>query len=83
LFVSLQFDGKLGDVPFETIPTGLGAINKVPVGGWFQIVLFCFFLEQLAPQLPDKVPGQVQVRNGRTNNRAVTPVDLGCRGSGR
>merc|ERR550514_1851662 len=28
-------------IKFTDVPNGLGALSKVPLGGWVQIVLFC------------------------------------------
>merc|ERR1719352_1340302 len=30
---------------FEDIPNGLGALSKLPLAGWFQIVLYCLYCE--------------------------------------
>merc|ERR1712061_868809 len=43
-----KFPGYLSpskDLSFESIPNGLAAISKVPLAGWFQIVLYCLYCE--------------------------------------
>merc|ERR1712176_444407 len=37
-----------GGIKFSDVPNGLGAISKVPVFGWLQIVAFCGFIENTA-----------------------------------
>merc|ERR1712117_773891 len=46
--VSGKFPGFLSPInnlKFEDIPNGLGALSKVPLGGWAQILAYCFFCE--------------------------------------
>merc|ERR1719271_1613063 len=43
-----KFPGYLSPskgLAFEDIPNGLGALSKVPLAGWFQIVLYCLYCE--------------------------------------
>merc|ERR1719190_300530 len=43
-----KFGGYLSpslDIKFSDVPNGLGALSKVPLAGWAQIVLFCGFVE--------------------------------------
>jgi len=43
-----KFPGYLSPslgVKYEDIPNGLAAISKVPLAGWFQIVLYCLYCE--------------------------------------
>jgi len=47
-------------INFADVPSGLAALKVVPVAGWAQILLFQSALEILAPQDPDKAPGDVQ-----------------------
>merc|ERR1711935_765345 len=35
----------INNLKFEDIPNGLGALSMVPVGGWAQILAYCFFCE--------------------------------------
>ena len=49
-YITLFLIGKLPGYPppspaltFADSPTGLGAISKVPVAGWAQIVAYCAF----------------------------------------
>jgi hypothetical protein len=46
----------------DTIPAGFQAITSGawPVQGWAQVLLFASALEVLAPQKPDRAPGDVQ-----------------------
>merc|ERR1719327_210756 len=32
-------------IKFTDVPNGLGALSKVPLAGWLQIVLFCGFMD--------------------------------------
>merc|ERR1711901_9967 len=47
-------------INFVDVPSGLAALKVVPVAGWAQILLFQSALEILAPQDPEKAPGDVQ-----------------------
>jgi light-harvesting complex I chlorophyll a/b binding protein 1 len=52
-------------IAFADVPSGLAALKVVPAAGWFQIVLFQIALEILAPQDPEKAPGDVQPEPSR------------------
>jgi light-harvesting complex I chlorophyll a/b binding protein 1 len=52
-------------INFADVPSGLAALKVVPVAGWAQILLFQSALEVLAPQDPDKAPGDVQPESER------------------
>ena len=41
----IHFDGSFGDVPIASIPSGWAAWSVLPSYGFWQIVLFCGFLE--------------------------------------
>merc|ERR1719515_37886 len=47
-------------IKFTDVPNGLGALSKVPMAGWLQIVLFCGFMDVYnATQDPSNPPGQL------------------------
>merc|ERR1711967_57031 len=52
-------------IAFADVPSGLAALKVVPAAGWFQIILFQAALEILAPQDPEKAPGDVQPEKER------------------
>ncbi len=52
-------------INFADVPSGLAALKVVPVAGWAQILLFQSALEILAPQDPEKAPGDVQPESER------------------
>jgi len=52
-------------VKFADVPAGWGAFKVVPAAGWLQIILFQAALEILAPQDPEKEPGDVQPEKER------------------
>jgi hypothetical protein len=52
-------------VKFADVPAGWGAFKVVPAAGWAQIILFQAALEILAPQDPEKAPGDVQPEKER------------------
>jgi hypothetical protein len=58
--VSGKFPGFLSPInnlKFEDIPNGLGALSKVPVGGWAQILAYCFFCELEGFDPKEREPG--------------------------
>jgi len=58
--VSGKFPGFLSPInnlKFEDIPNGLGALSKVPLGGWAQILAYCFFCELEGFDPKDREPG--------------------------
>merc|ERR1719168_559426 len=51
-YITPELTGKLpgylspsAGLKFSDVPNGLGAISKVPVAGWAQIVAFCGYIE--------------------------------------
>lgn len=52
--------GSFGDVPIDSIPTGLGALKALPPAGWAQILLFASALEVGAP-VGDSAVGHADV----------------------
>jgi len=58
-----RFDGYCSPTEglmFRDIPNGLGALSKVPAGGWAQWFLFCGFCEVYAArQDPNDAPGKL------------------------
>jgi light-harvesting complex I chlorophyll a/b binding protein 1 len=52
-------------INFADVPSGLAALKVVPIAGWAQILLFQSALEILAPQDPEKAPGDVQPESER------------------
>jgi len=58
--VSGKFPGYLSPInnlKYEDIPNGLGALSKVPLGGWAQILAYCFFCELEGFDPKDREPG--------------------------
>merc|ERR1712141_916727 len=58
--VSGKFPGFLSPInnlKFEDIPNGLGALSKVPLGGWAQILAYCFFCELEGFDPKEREPG--------------------------
>merc|ERR1712241_1156009 len=56
-----KFPGYLspsGDVAYQDIPNGLGAISKVPALGWGQIVLYCACVEAAGASNRGDAPGE-------------------------
>merc|ERR1711934_390493 len=47
----------INNLKYEDIPNGLGALSKVPLGGWAQILAYCFFCELEGFDPKDKEPG--------------------------
>merc|ERR1712157_676833 len=49
------------DLKFDDVPNGLAALSKVPVAGWLQIVVYCFYCESgfLYGDLSQRTPGDV------------------------
>jgi len=39
------FLSPINNLKFEDVPNGLAALSKVPLGGWAQILAYCFFCE--------------------------------------
>merc|ERR1712113_1265340 len=53
-----KFSGYLSpsmDIKFSDVPNGLGALSKVPILGWAQIITFCGWLETTGFTLRDPV----------------------------
>jgi len=50
-------DPRSPTVSFEDIPNGLGAISKVPVGGWIQIIAYMAFCEASGRNSRGDAPG--------------------------
>merc|ERR1712070_1041116 len=66
--VEVKLPGALSTsagINFADVPSGLAALKVVPVAGWAQILLFQSALEILAPQDPEKAPGDVQPESER------------------
>merc|ERR1712156_227787 len=60
--VSGKFPGylsPLNNLKYEDIPNGLGALSKVPLGGWAQILAYCFFCELEGFDPKDREPGNL------------------------
>jgi len=58
--VSGKFPGylsPLNNLKFEDIPNGLAALKVVPIGGWAQILAYCFLCELEAFDPKDREPG--------------------------
>merc|ERR1712165_306344 len=58
--VSGKFPGflsPLNNLKFDDIPNGLGALSKVPLGGWAQILAYCFFCELEGFDPKEREPG--------------------------
>merc|ERR1712241_1548940 len=47
----------INNLKYEDIPNGLGALSKVPLGGWAQILAYCFFCELEGFDPKDREPG--------------------------
>jgi len=57
-----KFSGYLSpsmNLKFEDVPNGLGALSKVPVAGWVQILLYCAFCEVSAMRTRTDEPGNL------------------------
>jgi len=50
-----------GKLAFADIPNGLGALPKIPFGGWHQIVVFCAIMElNVLAEDPTRAPGDIE-----------------------
>merc|ERR1719464_24633 len=54
-YITPEITGKLPG--WEDIPNGLGAISKVPIGGWIQIVAYMAFCEASGRNNRGDAPG--------------------------
>jgi len=53
------FLSPINNLKFEDVPNGLAALSKVPLGGWAQILAYCFFCELEGFDPKDKEPGNL------------------------
>merc|ERR1712029_986343 len=64
-YITPDFTGKLGGylspsqgLKFADVPNGLGALSKVPLAGWVQILIYCALVEVAGIQnRPSNTPG--------------------------
>merc|ERR1712032_1449110 len=64
-------------IPFVEIPNGIGALTKIPLIGWAQIVLFIGFLEKAIYTQDDSRPPGDYARAGPLGMLNAAPLPIG------